>query len=170
MSNPGKELAFRQTASSDARLESGYAQCRRIALGHYENFPVGSILLPKNVRPHFFALYAFMRTADDLADLPHRSLPERLAELAKWRQELHRSFDADVLDEELHPIFLALRNTTRSHQLSQEPFERLLNAFDFDAKGAVRFETFEGLATARILLIRLASWCLLSSGIMMKCG
>ena len=54
-------------------LDQAYEFCRVISMGHYENFPVGSILLPKKIRPHFFALYAFMRTADDFADLPDRN-------------------------------------------------------------------------------------------------
>jgi hydroxysqualene synthase len=127
------------------RLAGAYAECRRIALGHYENFPVGSILLPSDIRPDFFALYAFMRTADDFADLPTRSPAQRLEELVKWRHELHRTFDTDVLDNELGPSFLALRYTTRKHGLSQRPFERLLNAFEFDANGEVRFQTFNDL-------------------------
>jgi squalene synthase HpnC len=139
------ELAFDQMQEGDSRLDQAYAECRRIALGHYENFPVGSVLLPRDVRPDFFALYAFMRTADDLADLPTRALAHRVEELAKLRQELHRSFDTDVLDNELGLPFLALRYTTRKHGLSQRPFERLLGAFESDARGSVRFGTFNDL-------------------------
>ena len=49
-------------------LESAYDQCQKLALSHYENFPVASLLLPKESRPHVAALYAFARTADDFAD------------------------------------------------------------------------------------------------------
>ncbi|HET6511009.1 MAG TPA: squalene synthase HpnC [Candidatus Kapabacteria bacterium] len=145
MSNSQQELAFNKASNDLHRLAHAYAECRKIALGHYENFPVGSVLLPKNVRPDFFALYAFMRQADDLADLPHRSTKDKLEALANWRDELHRSFDADVLDQELLPTFLALRYTTRKHGLSQVPFERLLDAFEFDARGEVHFDRFEDL-------------------------
>lgn len=131
--------------TGSARLSDAYAECRRIAVGHYENFPVGSILLPRDVRPDFFALYAFMRSADDLADLPGRPTQVRLKGLAQWRQELHHSFDADILDRDLSLQFLALRYTSRKHGLSQQPFERLLEAFESDARGEVRFETFNDL-------------------------
>jgi squalene synthase HpnC len=139
------EVALAKQMTNPARLASAYAECRKIALGHYENFPVGSVLLPKDIRPDFFALYAFMRNADDLADLPTRTQHEKLEELARWRQELHRSFDPKVSDEELLPTFLALRYTARKHRLSQEPFERLLDAFEFDARGEVHFTKFEDL-------------------------
>src|SRR5882672_209575 len=89
-------------------LENAYEHCRRIALGHYENFPVGSILIPKNTRPHFFALYAFMRTADDFADLPQRSKDERLVLLADWRKQLD---DCLAGKEPENPVFIALHNT-----------------------------------------------------------
>ena len=145
MTNLEQELAFSKAADRQDLLALAYRECRKIALGHYENFPVGSVLLPKEIRPDFFALYAFMRQADDLADLPIRTPQEKLEALAKWRHELHRSFDAEVTDHELLPTFVALRNTTRKHGLTQLPFERLLDAFEFDAKGEVRFARFEDL-------------------------
>lgn len=145
MTNRNEELAFSNQVINTARVASAYAECRKIALGHYENFPVGSILLPKNIRPDFFALYAFMRQADDFADLPTRTQHQKLEALANWHQELHRSLDADVADDELPQTFLALRYTMRKHNLSQLPFERLLTAFEFDARGDVHFEKFEDL-------------------------
>src|SRR5438067_759045 len=72
----------------NTNLENAYAECERIARGHYENFPVGSLLIPKALRPHFFALYAFMRTADDFADLRGRNAYEKQSELAQWRENL----------------------------------------------------------------------------------
>src|ERR1051325_10470606 len=121
--------------SSDAELQAAYDQCKRIALGHYENFPVGSLLIPKSLRPHFFALYAFMRTADDFADLPHRSSAERLRELHEWRQKLHAISENGHLD---HPIFIALQNAVREFNLDASLFHRLLDAFEFDARGNVQ--------------------------------
>src|ERR1051326_5541118 len=128
--------------SSHAELREAYNQCKRIALGHYENFPVGSLLIPKALRPHFFALYAFMRSADDFADLPHRSSEERLRELHEWRQMLHAIYENNRVD---HPIFIALQNTVREFKLDSSLFNRLLDAFEFDARGNVQFVTFDDL-------------------------
>lgn len=44
-----------------------YEACSKLAREHYENFPVGR-LVPKKLRPHVHAVYAFARVADDLAD------------------------------------------------------------------------------------------------------
>src|SRR5579862_8802727 len=123
-------------------IKSAYDYCRKIAISHYENFPVGSILITIKLRKHFFALYAFMRTADDFADIPSRSLDERLQLLAGWRRNLD-----DILAGEKteNPIFLALGNTLYECELPEQPFYRLLEAFEFDAKGKVGFGTFDDL-------------------------
>ena len=46
---------------------NSYEACSKLAREHYENFPVGR-LVPKKLRPHVHAVYAFARVADDLAD------------------------------------------------------------------------------------------------------
>ncbi len=122
-------------------LDSAYEECRQIAR-HYENFPVGSLLVPKKLRKHFFALYAFMRTADDIADLPHRPSEERLVLLEEWRSHLQEVIAGK---EPVQPVFIALADTIKACSLPTTPLERLLEAFEFDAKGDVRFETFTDL-------------------------
>jgi phytoene/squalene synthetase len=70
-------------------LSEAYAVCARLARDHYENFPVASVLLPRAMRPHVAAVYAFARVADDFADEGGRSDSERLALLDAWRD--HRA-------------------------------------------------------------------------------
>jgi squalene synthase HpnC len=127
---------------SEKQLAEAYDECRKIALGHYENFPVGSILIPKELRQHFFALYAFMRTADDFADLPIRPAQERLKLLADWREKLKEAVSGSEPED---PIFVALQNTIAVCKLSIEPLYKLIEAFEFDAKGEVHFQTFDDL-------------------------
>lgn len=69
-------------------LEDAYAACARMARQHYENFPVASWLLPRDMRPHVLAVYAFARTADDFADEGDRTTAERLGLLDAWQREL----------------------------------------------------------------------------------
>lgn len=47
----------------------------------YENFPVGSWLLPARIRPHVAVFYAFARAIDDIADSPDLSPEEKIARL-----------------------------------------------------------------------------------------
>ncbi len=115
---------------------------RKIALGHYENFPVGSILIPKKSRQHFYNLYAFMRTADDFADDEGRNIEERITLLEDWRKQLKEAFTSKELT---HPVFIALRHTIESCQLSIDPFNRLLDAFTFDVHDSPKFTTEDDL-------------------------
>jgi squalene synthase HpnC len=47
----------------------------------YENFPVGSWLLPRKLRPHIAMFYAFARAIDDIADNPGLPADEKVARL-----------------------------------------------------------------------------------------
>ena len=49
-------------------LEAADRYCERLAKTHYENFTVGSWLLPKSQRRHVYAVYGYCRTVDDLGD------------------------------------------------------------------------------------------------------
>ena len=49
-------------------LEEARAWCKQLAESHYENFHVASWFLPKDLRPHFHAIYAYCRVSDDLGD------------------------------------------------------------------------------------------------------
>ena len=55
---------------------------------HYENFPVASLLCPPGLRQPVAAIYAFARTADDIADEGEATAGERLSDLAAYRAEL----------------------------------------------------------------------------------
>src|SRR6266850_6507369 len=72
-------------------MNDAYASCERDARSHYENFPVASWLLPKRMRRHVAAVYAFARAADDFADEGDRPPAARLALLDGWKRRLHQS-------------------------------------------------------------------------------
>jgi squalene synthase HpnC len=95
-----------------------------LAQRHYENFPVGSWLLPKPARRHLHRIYAFARTADDLAD----ELQDRAA-LRAFREEFLRHQDAGVQDV---PLFTELFASIRELDLELPLFADLLDAFDQD--------------------------------------
>src|SRR5438105_12382232 len=70
-------------------LAQAYAACETLARSHYENFPVASMLLPRAMRPHVAAVYAFARRADDMADEGTAPAAVRRAALDDWRRRLH---------------------------------------------------------------------------------
>jgi squalene synthase HpnC len=101
--------------------------CRRLAETHYENFHVASWFLPKAMRPHFHALYAYCRIADDLGD--EVGDPEAaLALLGLWGRELDACYEGRAR----HPVFVALAETIRACAIPKEPFADLLTAFRQD--------------------------------------
>jgi squalene synthase HpnC len=54
----------------------------------YENFPVGSWLLSKNLRPHIAMFYSFARAIDDIADNPKLTSVEKLHRLEGFESAL----------------------------------------------------------------------------------
>jgi hydroxysqualene synthase len=125
----------RESGPDAAALASAYATCARLAREHYENFPVASLLLPRAMRPHVAAVYAFARTADDFADEGTRSVEERLRLLDDWLALLKddgRRAAADVGAVPAGQIFLAVHDTIREKRLPVGLFEDLLSAFRQD--------------------------------------
>lgn len=59
-----------------------------MGVGHYENFPVASLLLPARLRPAVRAIYRFARTADDVADEGDAPPEDRLRELQALGRDL----------------------------------------------------------------------------------
>jgi phytoene synthase len=117
-----------QVASRAWSIESAYQYCERLARSHYENFPVGSILIPRALRKHFFSIYAFARTADDFADEGYDdgyAEQERLDLLGEWRDMLRESDTGRAT----HPVFIALARTRSEFDLPLSLFEDLLSAF-----------------------------------------
>ena len=79
----------RVSTVSAGPLARAYAACEALARSHYENFPVASMLLPKAMRPHVAAVYAFARVADDIADEGYGAGANGSVELAAWQRRLH---------------------------------------------------------------------------------
>lgn len=130
----------RAPGSSAREIASAYRECLRIARGHYENFTVGSLLLPRALRRHVAALYAFARAADDMADEGDVPREERLARLDAWEWALDEAYRGRPTE----PVFVALADTATRFAIPVTPFKRLLRAFrsDVDFRG---FATFDEL-------------------------
>lgn len=97
-----------------------------MAVDHYENFPVASLLLPAALRAPVQAIYRFARHADDLADEGDADAPTRLAQLAALDAQLDRIEAGQPGD------WPALAEAVRSHRLPVAPLRDLLSAFAQD--------------------------------------
>jgi len=98
-----------------------------LAAEHYENFPVGSVLVPRHLRHHIHRIYAFARTADDIADeLRDPAL------LAAYRQSFLDHLAGKVRDE--IPLHADLALSIEQLNLPVELFTDLLDAFAQDLR------------------------------------
>ena len=138
--------------------EAARQYCQRLARSHYENFTVGSWLVPRDKLRHIYAVYAYCRTVDDLGDeatVDQGSVPPsgpdtisllaarlegstarfggddrayRLALLDLWQAELEACFSGTPS----HPVTVALRESVEAFDLPPEPFLKLIDANRMD--------------------------------------
>ena len=103
-----------------------------MAVRHYENFPVASLLLPAALRQPIEVIYRFARGADDIADEGDDAPQARLAKLAACRARL------DDPRSEVAAL-------VREHSLPRQLFVDLLEAFAQDVTKQ-RYADFAELA------------------------
>jgi len=94
-----------------------------MAVGHYENFPVASLLLPASLRGPVEIIYRFARSADDFADEGDDPPELRLQKLNDYRAQLAAPAT---------PLFRDVEKIIREHGLPVQLFEDLLDAFSQD--------------------------------------
>lgn len=130
-----------EQVASVRSVEEAFAYCEQMARAHYENFPVGSVLVPKRLRKHVYSIYAFARTADDFADEGYQtddaptsasatslSTADRLVALDDWQNKL----EAACAGKADHPVFIALSATIKELNLPVTLLTDLLSAFKQD--------------------------------------
>jgi phytoene synthase len=106
-----------------------------MALGHYENFPVASLLLPASLREPVEIIYRFARNADDFADEGNDPPAIRLQKLDDYRAQLAAPST---------PLLRDVEKIIREHGLPVQLFADLLDAFTQDVTQK-RYENFAQL-------------------------
>jgi len=109
---------------------------------HYENFPVASWLCPPHLRAPIAAIYAFARTADDIADEGSASATERLADLAAYATDLHAISENRAPSPRWAGVFLPLQAILHQHALPVSLLADLLDAFGQDVDMTARAATY----------------------------
>ena len=127
------------TAAAIMTVAEAEQYTRRLATTHYENFHVVSFLLPKHLHQDFYNVYAYCRSADDLADeIPDTD--ESLRQLKQWGGELDRMYAGEAE----HPVFVALKGTVAKYRIPKQPFADLIRAFIQD-RNVTRYQTWDGV-------------------------
>ncbi len=109
-----------------------------IAKTHYENFPVGSLFIPKRFREPIHLVYTFARVADDFADEGTLSVAERIDKINEWQQHLHNAVNGASKIE----LFVKLSKVLLDFKISLQLLDDLLIAFRKDASNPV-YQDFE---------------------------
>jgi squalene synthase HpnC len=134
----------------------------RLARSHYENFPVVSWVLPRELRLPLARVYAFARTTDDLGDEGAATPAERLEALDAWEAGLRDALgsggsrgpaaagvrggsvpSADAVDPRRR-ILRETAETIRGHDLPLQPFLDMIDANRLDQKQS-RYRTMADL-------------------------
>ncbi|MGE0666862.1 MAG: squalene synthase HpnC [Sphingomonadales bacterium] len=104
-----------------------------------ENFPVGSLLLPRALRPHVAVYYAFARAIDDVADNPALAPEDKIARLEGFARAV-RGEDDDPAYAKAH----AMRRSNLETGVSEKHCLDLISAFKQDAVKS-RYESWDEL-------------------------
>ncbi len=92
-----------------------------------ENFPVGSFLIRKDLRPHVHAFYRFARNADDIADNPDLSADDKVQRLDRMGEILEGAAGDDS------PAAAAMRRSLAETGTTAQHCHDVLRAFTLDA-------------------------------------
>lgn len=111
-----------------SNIENGYKTALNLAKSHYENFPVVSFFVPKELQKDIAVIYWFARTADDLADEGESSSSERTRELDLFLDRFNATLSGDYVTE----IDAALHSTIVTRELEPQLFKDLISAFKQD--------------------------------------
>ena len=104
------------------------------------NFFFAFLALPRPRREALYAVYAFCRTVDDIADLGTDPAVQR-ADLARWRADLARCYDGGTVE---HPIARPLAVAVRDFRLPRTALEAIIDGCEMDLTHAT-YETADEL-------------------------
>ncbi|ETW95197.1 MAG: hypothetical protein ETSY1_31630 [Candidatus Entotheonella factor] len=126
------------------RVADAFAYCREVTKTHAKNFYYAFMFLPKPKREAIYAVYAFCRYCDDIADGDYASeeRPGLLKTdlLKAWRQELDNCYAG----QPTHRITQALHHVVEQYDLPKHYFEELMRGVEMDFT-IRRYETFAEL-------------------------
>jgi len=105
------------------------------------SFMLGMQLLPKVQRHAMYAIYAFGREVDDVAD-EEGTVEAKLAGLAGWREEVARLYAG----QPTRPTTRALLEPVQRFGLPRHEFELLIEGMEMDARATAQAPTRDQLA------------------------
>ena len=133
--------------TSEDRLFRSRAYCEQLTRAAAKNFYYGLRLLPEPKRSAMFALYAYMRLVDDIADDDDgRSVQQRKDELDAWQAHTRGAIEGTLPEDDLSPIWPAIAHTVQRHNIPPIVFDEVIEGQRHDLD-KTPIETFDDLRT-----------------------
>ena len=123
-------------------LADSYELCRKVQKAHSRTYYFSTRLFPAEVRPRVYALYAFMRYADEIVDTPHDlPLDAQLSVLEEFEAETMAAISGASVP---NPVLRAYADTVRSCGIEPETITAFLESMKMDTR-VFRYQTFSDL-------------------------
>ena len=106
----------------------------------YENFPVGSFLLPPKARPHVAVFYRYARAIDDIADNPALAPDEKIRRLEGFAAAINGA----VTDDVAYDAGMRMRASLLQSAVPLQHCLDLIDAFKQDAR-QTRYNNWDDL-------------------------
>ncbi len=117
--------------------------CHMLTRRAAKNFYYGLKLMPASKRSAMYALYAYMRLVDDIADEPDgRTMEQRIEDLNVWREKTHAAFDGEVPDGQ--PLWPAFAELVQQCSIPRKIFDDMIDGQAQDLHPAT-IRTFQDL-------------------------
>ncbi|MDD9914035.1 MAG: presqualene diphosphate synthase HpnD [Rhodospirillaceae bacterium] len=104
------------------------------------SFRLGMRVMPRDGRDAMYAIYAFCREVDDVADEPGAT-EDKLRQLSEWRDEIDRLYEG----QPTLPTTQALLDPVRDFALPKAEFMAVIDGMQMDADGPIWGPSFEEL-------------------------
>ncbi|MEC9486769.1 MAG: phytoene/squalene synthase family protein [Prosthecochloris sp.] len=135
-------------SDTELTLENAFDYCRQIAKHHAKTFYLATLFLPKPQRNPIFAMYALLRTVDDLVDTAEDKLTsgslsqnELNGMMKDWKVRLEECYQGRHHND---PIMMAWHATLQEHAIPMELPLDLMDGVSMDIEFKP-FETFDDL-------------------------
>lgn len=137
-----------QDTGKKLSLTNAYEYCRQVARHHAKTFYLATLFLPKKLQNPIFAMYALLRTVDDLVDLAEDKLTngqltreEINRSIEAWKKQLRECYDGRQSND---PILMAWQDTIACYAIPIELPLDLIDGVAMDIEFTA-FETFDEL-------------------------
>ena len=123
-------------------LAESYELCRKIQKAHSRTYYFSTRLFPSEVRPRVYALYAFMRYADEIVDTPHDlPLDAQLSVLQEFEAETMAAVSGESVP---NPVLRAYADTVSACGIEPETITAFMESMKMDTR-VFRYQTFSDL-------------------------